>query len=137
MTREALQNELFSIFPRHIVPYLSDKSYAILSSKSFLQTSKYVKWLLKIFGILGWRKRFDCDDFAIIWKLFTSLRHARSKNGQSEGVACGIIWYIKGDVGHAINFVKTEEGWKAFDPQEEVFFDLTEEERSSVWFVLF
>lgn len=136
MTSAELRTEIVKLFP-YVAANIADNSYAVLTRESFLKTSKYVKWILKIFGIFGWRERFDCDDFAFLWKMLTSLRHAKAKNGQSEGVACGIIWYMKGDVGHAINFVKTEEGWKAFEPQTEEFFDLTDEEIESVWFVLF
>lgn len=132
-----IYEELADLFPSARINF-ADETYAAMTAKSFLKTSSYIKWILKIFGIFGWRDKFDCDDFAMIWKLFASLRHAKSLGGKSEGIACGIIWYIK-DIsggGHAVNLVRTENGWQAFEPQTEEFFELSKSERESVWFVL-
>ncbi len=137
MDKIDIYNELKDLFPSARINF-ADTTYSIMTAKSFLKTSSYVKWILKIFGIFGWREKFDCDDFAMIWKMFVSLRHAKSIAGKSEGVACGIIWYIR-DVsggGHAVNLVRTECGWQAFEPQREEFFELSKKERESVWFVL-
>lgn len=138
MNNTELFNDLVVRFPYSPI-YTSDKTYSVMEESSFLATSKYMKWILRIFGIFGWRDKFDCDDFALLWKMLTSLRHAKAKDGASQGVACGIVWYKDSITGsdHAINYVKTENGWKAFEPQTEEFFDLSEEERASAWFVLF
>lgn len=138
MTKNDLSLEMVDLFP-FAPAYLSDDTYALMEEASFLKTSPYMKWILRIFNTCGWKEKFDCDDFAMLWKILTSLRHSKSKIGESQGVACGIVWFrqeISG-IGHAINIVKTENGWRMFDPQSEQFIDLSEKERKSAWFVLF
>lgn len=138
MTSAELRTEIVKLFP-YVPANIADNSYAVLTRESFLKTSKYMKWILRVFNILGWSEKFDCDDFALLWKMLTSLRHAKSKGGESEGVACGVIWYTRDSSGggHAVNFVKTENGWSAFEPQTGEFFELSQRERESVCFVLF
>ena len=138
MTRNELTEEIKEFFP-YMSGKFADESYAVMTEDSFLNTSTYMKWILRVFGILGWQKKFDCDDFALLWKMLTSLRHAKAKAGTSEGVACGVLWYVIDgtQTSHAVNIVKTERGWQVFDPQTEEFISLTQKERESVWLVLF
>ena len=138
MTSEELKNEVFKILP-FVSANIADSSYAVMTKESFMETSKYMKWLLSVFNVFGWEAKFDCDDFAMTWKMMTSLRHAKASQGRSEGVACGVVWYVsdKTGNGHAINLVKTEDGWEFFEPQTAEFVKLSDEERTSVCFVLF
>ena len=138
MTKSELMEQMKSFFP-YMSGKFADESYAVMTEDSFLKTSTYMRWIMRVFGILGWEKKFDCDDFALLWKMLTSLRHAKAKEGTSEGVACGVIWYVQDDsqTGHAVNIVKTERGWQMFEPQTEEFITLSKAERESVWLVLF
>ena len=50
MTNSALRTEIAKLFP-YVSANIADRSYAVLTQESFLKTSKYVKWILKVFGI--------------------------------------------------------------------------------------
>lgn len=138
MTKSEVMEQMKSFFP-YMSGKFADESYAVMTEDSFLKTSPYMTWIMREFGISGWEKKFDCDDFALLWKMLTSLRHAKAQGGTSEGVACGIVWYVKdgGQTSHAVNIVKTERGWQMFEPQTEEFITLSKTERESVWLVLF
>lgn len=136
MTAASIQNELVKVAPLAQI-FFSDEEYAIMSEESSKGTFKWLKWVLKIFGIWGWSKKFQCDDFALVWLGLHNLRHAKAKASNKEGVAAGILWYKKdGKIPHAINIIRTESGWKALEPQTNEIFELTDEEKLSAWLVL-
>ena len=136
MTQSQIQCELMPIAPMAQI-FFSDNEYAVMSEESAKQTHSWLKWIMRIFGLWGWSKKFQCDDFALVWLGLHNLRHAKAKNSNSEGVAAGILWYKKeGIIPHAVNIIRTENGWKALEPQTNEIFELTNEEKLSAWFVL-
>ena len=137
MTDGEIRNELFEITP-YAQMFFSDAEYDIMSEKSTKQTFTWLKWIMRIFGLWGWSKKFQCDDFALVWQGLHNLRHAKSRGSNLESVASGILWYKKGGTEpHAINIIRTETGWFGLEPQNNEIFKLTKEEGESAWLVLF
>ncbi len=61
MTSEELKNEVFKILP-FVSANIADSSYAVMTKESFLETSKYMKWLLSVFNVFGWEAKFGIEE---------------------------------------------------------------------------
>lgn len=136
MNRQELLSSLIKQFP-YAYFGLSDDEYASMTEASYLKTGKYLKWIMRLFGIFNWTKKFQCDDFALVWAGMNNLRHAKGQGSAKEGVLSGIVWYKKdGELPHAVNIIYGENGWRGLEPQTNEIFEFTQEERESVWLVL-
>jgi hypothetical protein len=108
----------------------------------------YSNWLWNQ-GLYEWKEYFDCDDYAILFKVFCHICHAktqkiRQKQGLPtyESIAVGVMYYKsygtgaeQAGIGHAINCIITENGMEFFEPQNGTFLNLTEKEKNSCFFV--
>lgn len=104
--------------------------------------SHYDFWLIEN-GLNRWKKHWDCDNFAFAFYTFAQICHSRQmdKNGKTssaQGLSIGVMFYrIRGESGHAINIIYTEDKLWGFEPQTGEFLNLTEEEKDSCWFIVF
>jgi len=110
------------------------------------------KWWMRSLKWTNWTHKFDCDNFADAFKLFSCGWHANNTQDEAEGIAIGVINYmanskaedgLKG--GHAINIIyadggKNDNGEELivpmfFEPQTGGYYKLTDEEFQSIWTV--
>jgi hypothetical protein len=110
------------------------------------------KWWMRSLKWTNWTHKFDCDNFADAFKLFSCGWHANNTQDEAEGMAIGVINYmanskaedgLKG--GHAINIIyadggKDDNGEELivpmfFEPQTGGYYKLTDEEFQSIWTV--
>lgn len=109
-------------------------------------------WWLNSMKWARWKHRWDCDNFADAFKLFSCGYYESTIESTANGIAVGTMYYmanqraedgIKG--GHAINIIyaqdeKNDDGTSNFkliflEPQNGKFLNLTEEELKSIWMV--
>ena len=128
---------------------IGDRTYAAVK-KSFMIEDvldrkdfySYYKKVLEALQIPDWREDFDCDDFAMLFKIVSSALHRHAKKvhkDKPESPAVGLMWYTtRKGTGHAIN-VCIGEGYKIFflEPQTGEELCLTDQEKRSCYFVLF
>lgn len=109
------------------------------------------KWLAAL-NLGKWYHKWDCDNFAMAFKVFADGYYFNTIESNAESIAIGIIHYIaearaesgiKG--GHAINILylndgKNELGLNKFkvmylEPQNGNIYELSEEEFKSIFFL--
>jgi hypothetical protein len=109
-------------------------------------------WWLRSLKLSRWTHKWDCDNFADAFKLFSCGYHHQNLQGDAEGIGVGVINYmanskaedgLKG--GHAINIIyaennKNDDNMSEFDvyflePQNGKLYSLTTEEFNSIWTV--
>jgi hypothetical protein len=137
--------------PKNFV--ISDKDYfcptqAMIVNEIF---PKYWCWMQSL-RWSKWMHRWDCDNFADAFKLFSCGYYEQVIESTANGIAIGVINYmanqraedgLKG--GHAINIIyaqneKNDDGIDNFnllflEPQNGKFYNLTQEEFDSIWTV--
>jgi hypothetical protein len=137
--------------PRNFV--LSDKDYfcPTLDMVRDELFPKYWQWL-KSLKLTRWVHRWDCDNFADAFKLFSCGYYEQTIESTANGIAIGVINYMaiaKAENnlsgGHAINIVyiddgKNDDGSDNFrpifiEPQNGKIYNLTEQEFNSIWTV--
>lgn len=95
----------------------------------------FYSFFIKELGRLNvdiWDKKFDCDDFASMFRLFAQICHKASK-GQAEGIAVSEIGYTQESGGkHAIVCIFTEKGPIFLEPQTGKVLLLTDDEIQSI-----
>ena len=135
--------------PKNLV--ISDENY-FCPKKDFIQNElfpQYWKWLESL-NLTRWMHKWDCDNFADAFKLFSCGYYANNINSEAKGIAVGVVNYMansRAEDGmhgaHAINiiYVENENGKdniQNFDllfiePQNGKFYQLTDEEFSTIW----
>jgi len=112
---------------------------------------KYWQWLSSL-NLTKWAHRWDCDNFADAFKLFSCGYYQQAIESTANGIAVGVINYVsisrtednrRG--GHAINIIYVNDGKKDdgtdnigllfLEPQTCEVKYLTEEEFNSIWTV--
>lgn len=89
------------------------------------------------YGIHAWNKKFDCDDFAALFRILCQVCHLKS-SGKTDGLAVGEIHYESENLGpHAINAILTEKGPIFIEPQTGKPLTLTKNEQVSIYRVRF
>jgi len=84
-------------------------------------------------NISVWDKKFDCDDFSSMFRLFAQICHKASK-GEAEGIAVSEIGYIKeSGEQHAITCAFTDKGPIFLEPQTGEPLLLTDNEIQSIY----
>jgi hypothetical protein len=131
-------NLLKKLPPTFIV---ADRTYAPVKKKYLLEN--FYDWYRKFMfsqDVIKWDSRFDCDDFAALYRSLIQLAHFQAKGNNDEGVAVGEVFFWQEgnpDKGHAINCGMTEEGLIFFEPQTGKQLHLSNEELASIFFVRF
>ena len=146
------------------VPFYNHKklpqSFIVSDQDYFCPTDLMIKneiypkftWWLRSMQWAKWKHRWDCDNFADAFKLFSCGYYESTIESTANGIAIGTMFYnanqkaedgLKG--GHAINIIDTEdeknddgtENFKLlfFEPQNGQFYNLSEEEFNSIWVV--
>lgn len=100
-----------SIIPRNFI--VSDKNY-FCPTKEMVQkeiSPKYWKWLSSL-KLTKWMHRWDCDNFADAFKLFSCGYYEQVIESEANGIAVGVIHYNANSRaedgtsgGHAINII--------------------------------
>ena len=132
-------------FPKAHV-YLTDGSYAApekkwVSDKLYFQN--FQAWMFQN-RLSDWNNSWDCDNFSFAFYNYAQMCHHRQMvlddiepSERSEGLAIGVVFYKDDDEGyHAINIVYTEDKVQAFEPQTGKYFELSQQEKESCYFVL-
>lgn len=131
----------------------SDKDYFCPTRDMVLNeiTPKYWQWLSSL-KLTKWVHRWDCDNFADAFKLFSCGYYEQVIESQANGIAIGVINYLADSRaednrrgGHAINIIyvndgKNDDGTDHFDimflePQNCKQKYLTQAEFNSIWTV--
>lgn len=137
--------------PKNFV--ISDKDYfcptqAMVVNEIF---PKYWRWMQSL-RWSKWMHRWDCDNFADAFKLFSCGYYEEVIESTANGIAIGVINYMANSRaenglsgGHAINIIytqdeKNDDGTENFnllflEPQNGKFYNLTQEEFDSIWTV--
>jgi len=99
-----------------------------LFSKFYPYFSKELERL----GIIEWSEKFDCEDFAAMYKILCQVCHKNSRSTQG-GLAVGAVDYQK-DSGeyHCINIAFTDQGLVFIEPQTGKELKLSENEKNSI-----
>lgn len=137
--------------PKNFV--ISDKDYFCPTQDMILNEiyPKYWRWMQSL-KWSKWMHKWDCDNFADAFKLFSCGYYEQVIESTANGIAIGTIYYmansraedgLKG--GHAINIIyaqdeKNDDGSENFkllflEPQNGEFYKLTKEEFDSIWVV--
>jgi len=119
---------------------VADKDYSVLSK--FWLMRGYYNYYIKVLNglkISGWEEKFDCDNFAGLYKEVLSACHRVSTMSKSEGVAIGVVWYkTDSGGGHAINTAIVDDDRVIFiEPQTGLEKTLSDTELNNIFFVLF
>lgn len=123
-----LQHQFISrLYPQKTT--FGDDQYSIIK-KDWLFSSFYPFFSAELerLGVVQWSKKFDCEDFARMFKILAQACHLNSR-GSTEGIAIGEIDYCKGDGEyHCINAAFTEKGLVFLEPQtgKELFLSTKE-----------
>ena len=140
-----------SIIPKNFV--ISDTNYFcptidMVRNELF---PKYWTWLQSL-KLTKWVHKWDCDNFADSFKLFSCGYYEQNIESDANGIAVGVIHYkanSKAEIGlqggHAINIVyiddgKNDDGSDNFrpifiEPQNGKIYNLSQEEFDSIWTV--
>lgn len=94
--------------------------------------------VLKEIGVYEWHDRFDCDDFACLFRALAQISHRKS-NGTGDGLTVAEIHYVAAGTNgvygpHAINMALTEKGWVFIEPQNGSMKTLTDTEKKSIFY---
>lgn len=118
-----------------------DRQYALMT-EDFLtgEFSKSLWSLQNFFETKQWiAESNDCDDFARAAAFLAQTLHHRTPNKPKDsGIAFGELWYVRdaGDA-HAIDIVKTENGYKEYEPQTRSIVKLSATERANTFKIRF
>ena len=137
--------------PKNFV--ISDASYLCPKIETVMNTiyPAYVWWLRSL-KLSQWTHKWDCDNFADAFKLFSCGYHYQNLQGDAEGIGVGVINYMANSKaedglqgGHAINIIyaennKNDDNMSDFDvyflePQNGKLYNLKPEEFNSIWTV--
>lgn len=128
------------------IPWVANCPKATFSDENFnlVQSSwlfdKFYPWFqseMSRYGIFSWDKKFDCDDFATLFRILCQVCHFHS-SGKTDGLAIGEIHYEQNDTNpHAINVALTEKGPIFIEPQTGKPLILTKYEKKSIYRVHF
>lgn len=117
----------------------SDDEYNLVKESWVFE--KFYPWFedeLDRYHIKGWHKRFDCDDFASLFRILAQVCHLQS-GGSAKGLGIGEIFFesekLQGP--HAINAVLVENGPIFIEPQTGKKLELTQNEKNSIYRVRF
>ena len=125
--------EIFRVFDGMGNVFVADGKYA-LPCKQWIQDFAH-KWR-KIANTKTWADKYDCDDFAMAFKLAVQEAHWQSDQTTNDGLAVGIVHYHSDrGGGHAINWAVTEDGLIYIEPQTGEIICLSEQELRSRFFV--
>jgi hypothetical protein len=90
---------------------IADRSY-YCPKKDIIENEiypKYRTWLRSI-RLLNWSHKWDCDNFADAFKVFSSGYYQQNIDSDAESIAIGVIHYKRSNGnGHAINIAYTED----------------------------
>ena len=125
-----------------------DRTYVVPKKRHLLKDVADVYWKeLKHHGCYDWYKFHDCDNKAMVWKVVADLlfgnhqvRLKEKKRILAEGVACGIVFYMRDNGGgHAINFAVIAEKGELkvifIEPQTQYEVELSDKEQKSIMFM--
>lgn len=137
--------------PKNFV--ISDKDYYCPSLEVVKREifPRYWRWMQSL-KWSRWVHKWDCDNFADAFKLFSCGYYEQVIESEANGIAVGVINYmanqkaedgLKG--GHAINIIyiqdeKNDDGTDSFntiflEPQNGKIYQLSKEEFDSIWTV--
>jgi len=138
LTSDQLSDELATMFPNIKAWSFSDATYAVVARESVHALGKFLARTLFGFRVMGWQTFFDCDDYARLAHVLACIMHrkarASNKGPDAEAPAFGQVWYISAAAGgHAVNWVRTEQGIELWEPQTQQFIGATDAERKSAW----
>jgi hypothetical protein len=90
--------------PKNFV--IADKSYycpteEVLNNEIY---PKYRNWLISL-KLSKWSHKWDCDNFADAFKVFSNGYYQQNIESDAESIAIGTIHYFQDGNGHAINIV--------------------------------
>lgn len=123
-------------YPAKVI--FSDSEYN-LPTNSYVFNKFYPFFQKELFRLKidGWSQKFDCEDYAKMFKTLMQACHQNS-DGDAEGIAVAEIHY-KRDSGdnHAINAIITDKGLIFLEPQTGESLVLSENEEKSIYFVNF
>jgi hypothetical protein len=119
--------------------FISDGSYA-RPTTSYLtgQFYEFYQGWLKEHQLSEWRAKWDCDNFASTYYVFSQMCHVKSGR-KEEGIAIGELFYYNESMksGHAINMAVTEKGLMTIEPQNGQETKLSSSEKLSCWMIRF
>lgn len=140
-------NTIWRNRPRPRSSIIVDGTYETLDKAIILNKifPLYWRWLSMI-KLTKWAHKWDCDNFAESFKVFSGGFFAANVESQAEAYAVGVIHYVansrnedgrKG--GHAINIALTIENNQIIplfiEPQNGMILTLTPEEYNSIWMI--
>jgi hypothetical protein len=137
--------------PRNFI--ISDQNYFCPNKKFVFEElfPKYWSWL-NVLKLAKWEHKWDCDNFADAFKLFSCGYYSQNIESDAEGIGIGVINYManiraedKSAGGHAINiiYIQNESQSDQIDNFDIIFFEpqngselkITEQEFDSIWTV--
>lgn len=123
--------------PRDAFVDLGDNKYSVFKDEhSFkLILNEYTKYTFD--SGLRYSKKYDCEDYARGMLQFFQVRYSRSKH-KGESFAVGVINYMhRSNSAHAICVAVTEQGILFIEPRTGFVKELTEQEKRSIYLVIF
>lgn len=138
LTSGELSYKCLIAFPNLRGLYVPDRDYNV-AKRSWYE--KFWKEFFKPFidqHGLDYSSKFDCDNFATLFKALAHLAHARDV-GKSEGLAIATFSFTqRSGGGHAICLIEGEDSlFDYFEPQTGEFIHLNQDEKTSARFVTF
>ena len=143
-TSYMLYNSLidFGIKKDAISKAINVDAYHLIPELTWITTtfsSKFQEWQKKE-GIFGdWQISYDCDDYAVACRYFSSrCLRATKKTGLIDGVPVFRCLYrinAEPNKGHAINIMYTDKGWIFYEPQTCKQVELTAQEITTIWLI--
>lgn len=124
------------LYPSHVI--FEDETYNLPTFDFvFNKFYPFFQKELNRLKIVNWTSKFDCEDFAKMFKVLMQACHQNS-SGNAEGLAVAEIHYRrdKGD-NHAINAVITDKGLIFVEPQTGESLILSKNEEKSIYYVNF
>lgn len=124
--------DIRSTFPAWTPVLLYDASYAKLQLAYLLD--EYYPWFrrwLEGMGLGAWDRRWDCDDFALMFVAGMKIAHRKTAGVSSESPAVGVFCYHSPGGPHAIVVAYTDHGQVFIEPQTGKQLDLTSTQVSS------
>jgi len=118
-------------------PVIVDDEYACPTRDWILtDCAEYVKSELLRHTIAGWKKSFDCDDYSIAYKHYSSVCHTITAP-TIQGLAVGMVHnWTKERTAHAFNFAIVEDEKVFFiEPQTGKIIDLSVDEKLAIYHV--
>ena len=129
----------FATYTSHYNIKISDRQYARVKKDWLLHG--YYNYFIKVLSGLSigdWEEKYDCDNFAELYKAVVQACHNIS-SVEIEGIAVGIVWYrTDAGTGHAVNTAIVNDDEIIFiEPQTGRQIELSPTEVHSICFVLF